>query len=393
MAVIDFISQKAPEMRAVFEDLHRHPEIGFQESRTAAIVEKLLTDWGFDEVHPGVGTTGVVGILRGKGEGNRRIGLRADMDALPILEDSGLAYASQTPGTMHACGHDGHTTMLLSAAQYLAASRNFDGTAVFIFQPAEEGLGGARRMIAEQLFERFPCDEVYGMHNAPMSPLGRARLRRGPMMAGAAFFDITINGKGAHGAAPNLSRDALVIGAELVGQLQTVVSRNVDPVHPCVLSCTQFHTGSAYNVIPGEAKIAGTVRYFNDEVMALVDTRMRELCAGLAAGHGVSIEIDIRNVFNVLDNAAEPAQAMLDAAAEVLGAENVSDDGPLLMGSEDFADMMRIVPGAYINVMHPGPQPVHNPGFVLDPEVLPIGASIYARVIENRMPLARGEAA
>lgn len=389
MALIKFIEENAPQMRAVFEDLHAHPEIGFEEKHASGVVEKLLNEWGFDEVHTGIAETGVVGILRGKGQGNRRIGLRADMDALPIQEISGLPYTSKNPDRMHACGHDGHTTMLLGAAQYLAETRDFDGTAVFIFQPAEEGLGGARRMIAEGLFERFPVDEVYGMHNAPFSELGTARIRKGAMMAGASFFDIHVKGKGSHAAQPNQSKDALVIGAELVGLLQTIVSRNIDPVKPCVLSCTQFHTGSAYNIVPETATITGTVRYFDQEVMDLVAKRMRELCAGLALAHGIEIEVDIRNVFDVLVNEPELSDAYLAAAADVLGAENVSDDGPQVMGSEDFADMSAAVPGAYINVMHGGQAALHNPAFVLDPAILPIGSSIYARLVEHRMPLSK----
>ena len=389
MPLIKFIEDKAPEMRALFEDLHAHPEIGFEEGRTAAIVEKNLRAWGLDEVHSGIGTTGVVGILRGRGQGNRRIGLRADMDALPITEATDLGYASQTPGKMHACGHDGHTTMLLGAAQYLAATRDFDGTAVFIFQPAEEGLGGARRMIAEGLFERFPCDEIYGMHNHPMASLGAARLRKGPMMAGASFFDIRLTGRGSHAAQPHNARDVLVIGAELVGQLQTIVSRNIDPVQPCVLSCTRFNAGSAYNILPETATITGTVRYFDREVIELVERRMAELCAGLAAAHGIAIDLEMRNVFDVLVNAPDLSDAYLSAAAEILGEANVAADGPAVMGSEDFADMLATVPGAYINVMHGGALPLHNPGFVLDPGVLPIGSSIYARIVERRLPLDR----
>jgi len=389
MPVIKFIEDNADQMRAVFEDLHANPQLGFEETHAAGVVERHLRDWGFDEVHTGIAATGVVGILRGKGKGNRRIGLRADMDALPIQEVTGLGYASKNPDRMHACGHDGHTTMLLGAAQYLAQSRDFDGTAVFIFQPAEEGLGGARRMIAEGLFERFPVDEIYGMHNQPFGTLGQARIRKGAMMAGASFFDIKVNGRGSHAAQPNQSRDALVIGTQLVGLLQTVVSRNVDPVKACVLSCTQFHTGSAYNVVPQTATIAGTVRYFDPEVMDLVATRMRELCAGLATAHGITIDVDIRNVFDVLVNEPELSDAYLEAAADVLGETNVSDDGPQVMGSEDFADMSARVPGAYINVMHGGQAALHNPAFVLDPAVLPIGASVYARIIERRMPLTR----
>lgn len=392
MPIIPFIDENAPAMRAVFEDLHTHPEIGFEEVRTSGIVAALLRDWGFDEVHTEIGTTGVVGILKGKGQGNRRIGLRADMDALPMQEETGLGYASKNAGKMHSCGHDGHTTMLLGAAQYLAASRDFDGTAVFIFQPAEEGLGGARRMIKEGLFEKFPCDEVYGMHNAPMAELGKARIRKGPMMAGASFFDIKLTGKGSHAAQPHNGRDVLVIGAELIGQLQTIVSRNVDPVDPCVLSCTQFHTGTAYNIVPEVATITGTVRYFNPAVMDLVGERMQTICDGVAKGYGIKVDLDLRNVFDVLVNDGDLTDAYVAAARDVLGEENVTTDGPLVMGSEDFADMLARVPGAYINVMHAGPAAVHNPAFVLEPESLPIGSSIYARIIERRMP-TRQEAA
>lgn len=387
MPLVPFIEENAAEMRAIFEDLHAHPEIGFEEVRTAGIVAAKLREWGFDEVHEKIGTTGVVGVLKGKGGGNRRIGLRADMDALPMPEETGLPYASKNPKAMHACGHDGHTTMLLGAAQYLAASREFDGQVVFIFQPAEEGLGGARRMLQEGLFERFPCDEIYGMHNAPLQETGKALMRPGKMMAGASFFDIRLTGKGTHAAQPHHGIDILVIGAELIGQLQTIVSRNVDPLKPCVVSCTQFHTGTAYNIVPETAHITGTVRYFHHDVIALVEERMKTLCDGIAKGYGIKAEVELRNAFDVLDNDPALTEDYLAAAADVLGAENVSAEMPQIMGSEDFADMMAVVPGAYINVAHSGPAMVHNSKFVLDPATLPIGSSIYARIVERRMPL------
>lgn len=385
MPIIPFIEEKAGEMRAVFEDLHRHPEIGFEEKHASSIVAGLLEKWGFDEVHTGIAKTGVVGILKGRNPGNRRIGLRADIDALPIDEISGVPYTSQNPGRMHACGHDGHTTMLLSAAQYLAATRNFEGTAVFVFQPAEEGLGGARTMIAEGLFERFPCDEIYGMHNQPLGTLGKAQIRKGAAMAGASFFDIKLTGKGSHAAQPHNSRDVLVIGADLVGQIQTIVSRNIPATEACVVSCTQFHTGSAYNIVPEVATITGTIRYFERHVCDLAASRLREICAGVAAGYGVTVDVDIRNVFDVLRNDDELSDAYIAAARDVLGEENVSDDCPAFMGSEDFADMLARVPGAYINVQHGGKAALHNPAFTLEPEVLPIGASIYARIVETRL--------
>ncbi|WP_374832499.1 M20 aminoacylase family protein [Paenochrobactrum pullorum] len=393
MGIIPFIEEKADQMRAVFEDLHRHPQIGFEEQHAAGVVKKLLEEWGFDEVHTDIAATGVVGILKGRHHSNRRIGLRADMDALPIDEISGVSYTSQNPGRMHACGHDGHTTMLLGAAQYLAATRNFEGTVVFIFQPAEEGLGGARRMIDEGLFQRFPCDEIYGMHNQPMGQLGKAALRKGAAMAGASFFDIKLTGKGSHAAQPHNARDVLVIGADLIGQLQTIVSRNISATDACVLSCTQFHTGSAYNIVPEVATITGTIRYFDKQVCALAEQRMRELCAGVAISYGIKVDVDLRNVFDVLRNDHELSDAYLAAARDVLGEENVSDDCPAFMGSEDFADMLAQVPGAYINVMHAGQAALHNPAFMLDPATLPIGSSIYARIVETRLPVIKELAA
>ncbi|MFC7704247.1 M20 aminoacylase family protein [Plastorhodobacter daqingensis] len=387
MPVLAPVAAAAAELKAIFEDLHSHPELGFEETRTATIVADTLKRYGVDEVHTGIGGTGVVGIIRGKGQGNRRVGLRADMDALPITEATGLAYASVAEGRMHACGHDGHTTMLLGAARHLAETRDFDGTAVLIFQPAEEGLGGARRMLAEGLFERFPCDEIYGIHNTPDGKPGTATLCPGPAMAGAAFFDIKVRGKGSHAAMPQQSRDALVIASALVGQLQTIVSRNVGPLDPCVVSVTQIHAGSAYNVVPEVAVLAGTVRYFSDAVCALAQERMRALCAGFALAHGAEIEVEFRNVFDVLMNDAELSEAYLDAARDVLGAANVDGAAEPATGSEDFADMLKVVPGAYIRVGHAGTVPLHNPGFVLDPEVLPVGASVLARVVERRLPL------
>lgn len=393
MPIIPFIEEKTGEMRAIFEDLHRHPELGFEEDRTSAIVAGLLQEWGFDEVHTDIAKTGVVGILKGRNAGNRRVGLRADMDALPIDEISGVAYTSTNPGRMHACGHDGHTTMLLGAAQYLASSRSFDGTAVFVFQPAEEGLGGARGMIAEGLFERFPCDEIYGMHNQPLGVLGKAMIRKGAAMAGASFYDIKLTGKGSHAAQPHNARDVLVIGADLIGQIQTIVSRNIPATDACVVSCTQFHTGSAYNIVPEVATITGTIRYFEEHVCVLAENRLREICAGVAAGYGIQVDVDIRNVFNVLRNDSELSDAYMAAARDVLGDDNVSDDCPAFMGSEDFADMLARVPGAYINVLHAGKAALHNPSFILEPETLPIGASIYARIVETRLPLDKELAA
>jgi hippurate hydrolase len=371
----------------IFKDFHAHPEIGFTETRTAGIVAEKLREWGVDEVHTGIAKTGVVGLIRGKGNGPRRVGLRADMDALPIDEQTNLAYASKTPGVMHACGHDSHTTMLLGAAKHLAATRDFDGTAVLIFQPAEEGLGGARGMLAEGLFDKFPCDEVYGMHNMPSGAPGKVDICKGTAMAGASFFDIHIQGKGSHAAMPQQSRDPLVIASALVGQVQSIVSRNVGPLDSCVLSVTQLHAGAAYNVVPDTATLAGTIRYFDDAVCELAETRMKDLCDGMARAYGVEIDLHLRNVFDVLVNDDALSDAYLEAAADIVGAENVSDRAAPATGSEDFADMLKVVPGAYCRVGHSGTLPLHNPGFVLDPEILPIGASVMARVVERRLPL------
>lgn len=388
MGVLTNIADSTEELEAIFKDLHAHPELGFTEIRTAGIVAEKLRAYGVDEVHTGIGKTGVVGLIKGKGGGNRRVGLRADMDALPITEETGLAYASQNPGVMHACGHDGHTTMLLGAAKHLAATRDFDGTAVLIFQPAEEGLGGARGMLADGLFETFPCDEIYGMHNWPGGQPGKVGICKGTAMAGASFFDIQIKGQGSHAAMPHQSRDPLVVASALVGQIQTIVARNVAPLDACVVSVTQIHAGSAYNVVPDGATLAGTIRYFKDEVCEMAETRMRELCDGFATAYGVEIGLEMRNVFNVLVNDAELSDAYLQAAADVVGAENVTDKSEPATGSEDFADMLRVVPGAYCRVGHSGAKALHNPGFVLDPEILPVGASIMARIVERRLPLS-----
>ncbi len=387
MGILPIIDESTAELTEIFKDLHAHPEIGFTEVRTAGIVAEKLRAYGVDEVHEGIAKTGVVGIIKGKGDSKRRIGLRADMDALPIDEQTNLDYSSKNPGVMHACGHDSHTTMLLGAAKHLAATRDFDGTAVLIFQPAEEGLGGARGMIAEGLFDRFPVDEVYGMHNFPDGQPGKFSICKGTAMAGASFFDIHIQGRGSHAAMPQASRDPVVIASALVGQIQSIVSRNIAPLDACVVSVTQIHSGSAYNVVPDTATLAGTVRYFKDDVIKLAQERMQDLCDGFAKAYGVEITLDMRNIFDVLVNDDQLSDAYMEAAAEIVGAENVSDDAEPATGSEDFADMLKIVPGAYCRVGHAGTMPLHNPGFVLGPELLPVGASIMARLAERRMPM------
>jgi hippurate hydrolase len=278
--------------------------------------------------------------------------------------------------------------MLLGTARYLAETRNFDGTVHFIFQPAEEGLGGARAMIKDGLFERFPCDEIYGLHNAPDLNHGEVAILPGPAMAGADFFDITITGYGAHGAMPERSKDPVVIAMTLGQALQTIVSRNVDPLQAAVLSITQIHAGSAYNVIPGEAKLCGTVRAFSDEIRALIRERMRTLCAGVAGAFQVEIKVDIRDIFSVLVNNEEQSKVVADVARTVVDSSKVLTRSTPKMGSEDFADMLHAVPGAYFWLGQEGSVPVHNPGYILDDKILPIGASMFARIVETRLPLA-----
>ncbi|KEJ90881.1 M20 aminoacylase family protein [Sulfitobacter donghicola] len=388
MNILPTIADSTDELNEIFRDLHAHPEIGFTETRTSAIVAEKLRAYGVDEVYTGLGKTGVVGLVHGKQKGNRRIGLRADMDALPIHEITELDYASTNDGVMHACGHDGHTTMLLGAAKHLAATRDFDGTAVLIFQPAEEGLGGARQMIADGLFDQFPCDEIYGMHNTPTGQAGKVGITKGAAMAGAAFFDVKVVGKGSHAARPSESKDALIIAASLATEFQTILSRNVAPLETCVLSVTQMHAGAAYNVIPEVATLAGTIRYFKDEVYELAAARMQAICDGFALAHDVTISLELRNVFDVLMNDDALSDAYLEAAGDIVGEENIYHKKEPATGSEDFADMLKVVPGAYCVIGHSGTAPLHNPSFFLDPEILPVGASVMARIVEKRLPLS-----
>lgn len=389
MSVLESINAFQDEMVAWRREIHAWPEIGFEEVRTAALVADKLEGWGV-EVHRGVGKTGVVGVVRGKGGGGnvRRIGLRADMDALPMDEATGLPFASQNPGRFHGCGHDGHTAMLLGAARYLAGTRDFDGVVNLIFQPAEEGLGGARAMIADGLFERFPCDEIYALHNAPVGPSGHVGVCKGPAMAGADFFDIEITGKGAHGAMPNVGVDPIMVATALAQAMQTIVSRNIDPHKPAVVSVTQIHAGSAYNVIPEKATLAGTVRAFDDRVLQKIRTRIEALAQGVAAAYGATARVEIRNIFSVLDNHGPQCDVAAGVAAELFGAARVHLDETPKMGSEDFADMLQKIPGAYVWLTGDPSAPLHNPRFILDEKILPLGAALLARIAEKRATAA-----
>jgi amidohydrolase len=383
MTLIEHIDTYSNELIALRRDLHAHPKLGFEEVRTSEIVVDLLETFGC-AVHRGLGGTGVVGILQGRTDNGRRIGLRADMDALPIKEETNLPYRSTKPGVMHACGHDGHTTMLLGAARYLAETRAFDGTAVLIFQPAEEGLGGSRAMLKDGLFNRFPCDEVYGLHNMPGDRHGQVWLRPGPFMAAADFFDITVRGRGSHAAWPHRSIDPILIGTTLAQALQSIVSRNTDALKAIVLSITRFQAGASYNVIPETAHLAGTIRCFDPEVRAMAAARMRAVAAGLAAAHDATITVDIRDVFSVVENAPTQVAAVAEVAIELLGARRVETDALPLMESEDFADMIMAVPGAFF-WLGAGPGPgVHNAGYNFDDSIIPIGSALLARIVERR---------
>jgi hippurate hydrolase len=390
MQIPDRIRQMHDDMTAWRRDIHAYPELGFEEHRTSDIVAKKLGELGI-EVHRNVGKTGVVGILR-TGNGPS-IGLRADMDALPIKEATGLPYASQNDGTMHACGHDGHTTMLLGAARYLAETRSFDGTVVFIFQPAEEGIGGAQAMLEDKLFERFPCDSVFGMHNSPGLPVGKFAIRPGAMMAGGAFFDITVTGKGAHGARPEDSIDPLLAACHITTALQAIVSRNISPQQTAVLSVTAIEGGDAYNVIPQTATIRGTARAFTHQVMQQIEEGMRRTAKGIASGLGATAEVDFRARFAPLVNDPGETRFLADSAAELVGEAAVERNRSIIMASEDFSYMLEKRPGAYINIGNgetgATSVPVHNPRYQFNDAILPLGASLYAKVVERKLARMR----
>jgi hippurate hydrolase len=374
-SILDKARRYQSELAAIRHDIHAHPELGLEEFRTADLVAQKLEEWGI-EVHRNIGVTGVVGVLR-NGNGQTSIGLRADMDALPILEATNLPHASQNPGRMHACGHDGHTTMLLGAAKYLAETRNFNGTVNFIFQPAEEGVGGALAMLKDGLFERFPCNFVYGMHNRPGLPVGRFITGRGARAAGGSFFDIQITGKGAHGAHPQQSIDPVMVACHIATALQTIVSRNIAAQDTAVLSITRIQAGDAYNVIPQHAVLAGTVRTMKRETMSLIEANMRRMATSVAAGFGAEATLDFRVIFAPMVNDADEAVLIADAATDLVGEDKVNRDAGPGMGSEDFSFMMEQVPGAHINVGND--------------ETIPFGVALWASITEKKLPKGTGD--
>ncbi|MEO8716028.1 MAG: M20 aminoacylase family protein [Acetobacteraceae bacterium] len=387
MSVLDAIRRHHADLTAIRHDIHAHPELGLEEHRTAEIVAAKLQEWGI-EVHRGVGGTGVVGILRA-GNGHGRVGLRADMDALPITEATNLTYASQNRGIMHACGHDGHTTMLLGAAKYLAETRDFSGTVTFIFQPGEEGIGGALAMLKDGLFERFPCDAIFGMHNAPGMKLGHYGITPGAAMAAGAFFDIEITGKGSHGARPEAGVDPVLVACHIGAALQSIVSRNVPARETAVLSVTRITAGDAYNVIPGSARMAGTARTMKRETMDLIEQAMSRVATNAAAAFGAAATVDFRLIFAPLMNDPAATTEIADAAAELAGEDKIDRDRAPASASEDFSFMLEQIPGAYINLGN-GEQsaPVHNSAYNFNDEAIPYGSALWARLVERK--LARG---
>ena len=389
---IESIRQFHQELTTLRRDLHAHPEIGFQELRTSGIVAGSLEALGI-EVHRGIGKTGVVGVIRGKEHASgRMVGLRADMDALPITEAGQSQYCSTKPGLMHACGHDGHTAVLLGAARYLAQTRNFNGTAVLIFQPAEEGLGGAKAMLDDGLFERFPCEEIYALHNWPALQPGTIGINPGPMMAASDKFEIVIEGRGGHGAHPYQTIDPVVVAAQIILGLQTIVSRNVHPIDSAVVSIGSVQAGNpaAPSVIPGEARIVGTVRTFKDSVQALVESRMRVLADSIAQAHGAKAELRYQRSYPATINTPHHANFVADVATELFGVDHVVRDLIPSMGSEDFSFMLGVKPGAYFRLGQGGAESgtlLHNARYDFNDEVIPVGSAMFAAIIERSMPL------
>ncbi len=378
-AILDLVA----DAQAWRRDLHAHPELLYDLPRTAAFVAERLRAFGCDEVLTGIGRSGVVGVIKGrKGEGKRAIGLRADMDALPIEETTNLPYRSSVPGQMHACGHDGHTAMLLGAARHLARTRDFAGAAIVIFQPAEEGGAGARAMIDDGLLENFAVDEVYAMHNAPNLPVGAFAIRKGPLLASADFFVIRLEGKGGHAAFPHQCVDVIVAGAQIVAALQTIVSRNVDPLDSCVVSVARFTSGSKDNVLPQTAELEGTARTLLPATRDLVERRMREIVAGIAAASGIAANLDYRRSYPPTVNHPAQTEFAASVARRIVGPEQVRTDAPAVMGAEDFSFMLEARPGAFIWLGNGDSAGLHHPAYDFDDAALPYGIAYFVGVAE-----------
>ncbi len=389
MPVINRVAEFHQEITAWRRDFHANPELLYDVHRTAGKVEEMLKSFGVDEIKTGLGRTGVVGIIKGRSnKSGKVIGLRADMDALPITENTGKPYASTIPGKMHACGHDGHTAMLLGAAKYLAETRNFDGTVALIFQPAEEGGGGGDAMVKDGLMEKFGIEEVYGMHNLPGIPVGEFGIREGGIMAATDVFSIDIEGVGGHAALPHLAVDPIVTAAQMISGLQTLVSRNVDPVKSAVLSVTVIKAGEANNVIPRTAKITGTVRTLDEEVRDLMEQRLNDFVPQFAKSYGASASMTYRRGYPVTVNAPQQALFAGDVAALVAGDERVNRNVNPTMGGEDFSYMLQARPGAYILVGQGDTAGLHDDKYDFNDEIIPIGVSYWIKLAETAMPAA-----
>ena len=391
------IAQFHPELTAFRRDLHAHPELGFEEVYTSGRVHEALKVCGVDEIHTGIGKTGLVAVVRGKHAAAtdakiKMIGLRADMDALPLAEHNEFAWKSETKGLMHACGHDGHTAMLLGAARYLAATRNFAGTAALIFQPGEEGYAGARAMMQDGLFERFPCDQVYAIHNAPTAPEGVIGITPGPMQAAVDKITITVTGKGGHGARPENCIDPVLVSAHIITAAQSVVARNVAALDQAVLSICSVHGGhpGAMSVIPGTVTLVGTVRSYRVEIQDLVEQRLRALCESIAAGFGATAHLDYERVYPATVNTVPEAQFACDVAASLVGEERVIRNMPPSMGGEDFSFMLQVKPGAYMRLGQGGHEGafLHNSRYDFNDNILPLGAALHASLVEQALPLS-----
>ncbi len=391
------IAQYHPELTALRRDLHAHPELGFEEVYTAARVREALRACGVDEVHEGIGRTGVVGVIHGQGRGSSAmIGLRADMDALPMAEHNDFAWKSCKSGLMHGCGHDGHTAMLVGAARYLAATRHFDGTAVLIFQPGEEGLGGARVMIEDGLFERFPVQSVYAMHNWPAMKPGTVGINDGAMMAAADRVTIEITGRGGHGAHAYQTVDVVLVAAHIITAVQGIVSRNVRPLDSAVLSLCAVQAGDlgAFSVLPGTATLVGTVRAFDPSVQDMVERRIQELCNAVALGFGATANVRYERIYPATINTEAEARFAGDVAEALVGAENLVRDLEPSMGAEDFSFMLQAKPGAYLRLgqgMGAGNSTLHNSRYDFNDDILPLGAALHAGLVEQAMPLAAAQ--
>lgn len=389
MPIVNRLADLADEITAWRRDFHENPEILYETVRTGQKVAELLESFGVDEVTTGIGKTGVVGVIRGRNGGaGRSVGLRADMDALPIEEATDKPYASKVPGKMHACGHDGHTAMLLGAAKYLAETRNFDGTVIVIFQPAEEGGAGAKAMIDDGLMTRWQIDEVYGMHNYPGMPVGEFAIRKGPIMAATDEFKITITGRGGHAAKPHQTIDPIVVGSQIVAVLQTIASRNADPLKSVVVSVTTFNAGNAFNVIPQEAVLRGTVRTLDPGVRDLAEDRMKSIAVSIAEGFGATATVEFRRGYPVTANHDEQTDFAVSIAGEIAGVGKVNPDIAPMMGGEDFSYMLQERPGAFIFAGNGDTAGLHHPEYDFNDDLIPVGCSYWVRLVETALPAA-----